>query len=141
MKLTTNKNNILSNNPIVNLDKIFDNMFNTTPLFHNLNEIYKTGDQVRFSPDDESLTVQIDLPGVKRDDIAITSDTDQSEVYIKAKRDIKTLDGTQEQTYNRSFTVGREYDIKQITFVYQDGLLEIDVPRRQKEQYLRTHTL
>ena len=63
-----------------------------------MEEVYKTGDQVRFASDEETLSVQIDLPGVTKDDLDLSTDTDQREVYVKAKRKVKAHDGVKEQT-------------------------------------------
>tara|TARA_R100000664_G_C2750110_1_gene137423 strand:+ start:1730 stop:2140 length:411 start_codon:yes stop_codon:yes gene_type:complete len=134
MKLTR-----YTHNPIAEIEKAFDGFFNLTPVFHQLEEVYKTGDQVRFSQDENTLSVQIDLPGVIKEDLNLSTDTDQREVYIKAKRKIKTHDGAKEQTYNRSFSVGREFDLNKIKFSYVNGVLEVDVPRRKKEEYIKTY--
>ena len=104
-----------------------------------MEEVYKTGDQVRFSSDEDTLSVQIDLPGVEKDNLDLSTDTDQREVYIKAKRKVKAHDGEKEQTYNRSFSVGREFDLNKIKFSYINGVLEVDVPRRKKKNTLK-HT-
>ena len=136
MKLTKH-----THNPIAEIERAFNGFFNLTPVFHQLEEVYKTGDQVRFSQDENSLGVQIDLPGVGRDDLDLSTDTDQREVYIKAKRKVKAYDGEKEQTYNRSFSVGREFDLNKIDFSYVNGVLEVDVPRRKKEEYIKTYTV
>ena len=134
MKLTK-----YTHNPIAEIERAFDGFFNLTPVFHQLEEVYKTGDQVRFSSDENALGVQIDLPGVTKDNLDLSTDTDQREVYIKAKRKIIAHDGQKEQTYNRSFSVGREFDLNKINFSYIDGVLEVDVPRRKKEEYIKTY--
>jgi len=128
-------------NPIINLEKTFQSLFDHTPLFHNLEEIYRTGDQVRFSNDDKGLTVQVYLPGVAKDKLKLSTDSDKREVYIKATRTVKTQEGQREQTYNRSFSVGREYDLNKINFEYVDGQLEVLVPLRKKEEYIRTYSV
>ena len=130
-----------THNPIAEIERAFDSFFNLTPVFHQLEEVYKTGDQVRFSSDEEALGVQIDLPGVTKDNLDLSTDTDQREVYIKAKRKIIAHDGEKEQTYNRSFSIGREYDLNKIKFSYVDGVLEVEVPRRKKEEYIKKHTV
>ena len=112
MKLTK-----YTHNPIAEIEKAFDGFFNLTPVFHQLEEVYKTGDQVRFRSDEDALGVQIDLPGVTKDNLDLSTDTDQREVYIKAKRKIIAHDGEKEQTYNRSFSVGREFDLNKIKSV------------------------
>jgi len=136
MKLTK-----YNNNPIAEIERAFDGFFNLTPVFHQLEEVYKTGDQVRFSQDENALSVQIDLPGVVKEDLDLSTDSDQREVYIKAKRKIKAHDGEKEQTYNRSFSVGREFDLNKIKFKYINGVLEVDVPRRKKEEYIKNYTV
>ena len=134
MKLTK-----YTHNPIAEIEKAFDGFFNLTPVFHQLEEVYKTGDQVRFRSDEDVLGVQIDLPGVTKDNLDLSTDTDQREVYIKAKRKVKAHDGEKEQTYNRSFSVGREFDLNKIKFLYVNGVLEVEVPRRKKEEYIKTY--
>ena len=134
MKLTKH-----THNPIAEIERAFDGFFNLTPVFHQLEEVYKTGDQVRFSSDENALGVQIDLPGVTKDNLDLSTDTDQREVYIKAKRKIIAHDGQKEQTYNRSFSVGREFDLNKIKFLYVNGVLEVEVPRRKKEEYIKTY--
>lgn len=128
-------------NPIVNLEKTFEALFNQTPLFHSLEEIYKTGDQVRFSGDDKALTVQVDLPGVEKSRLDLSTDSDKREVYIKATRSVKTQEGQRDQTYNRSFSIGREYDLNKIEFNYVNGQLEVSVPRRKKVEYIRKYSI
>ena len=134
MKLTK-----YTHNPIAEIERAFDGFFNLTPVFHQLEEVYKTGDQVRFRSDENALGVQIDLPGVTKDNLDLSTDTDQREVYIKAKRKIIAHDGEKEQTYNRSFSVGREFDLNKIKFLYVNGVLEVEVPRRKKEEYIKTY--
>ena len=129
------------NNPITDIERAFDSFFNLTPVFHSLEEVYRTGDTVRFSQDDDGLTVQIDIPGCKKDELDLSVDSDKREVYIKAKRTVKTHDGSQEQTLNRSFSVGRDYDLKKISFNYENGVLEVNAPRRKKEEYIKKYSV
>lgn len=129
------------NNPITDIERAFDSFFNLTPVFHSLEEVYRTGDTVRFSQDDDGLTVQIDIPGCQKDELDLSVDSDKREVYIKAKRTVKTHDGSQEQTLNRSFSVGRDYDLKKISFSYENGVLEVNAPRRKKEEYIKKYTV
>lgn len=137
-KLTINRGYI---NPISEIEQALNGMFNLTPVFHNLEEVYKTGDQVRFAQREEGLNVQVDIPGVKKDDLDLKVDTDRRDIYIEGKRTIKTNDSEETQTYNRSFSVGREYDLNKVKFVYENGTLEVVVPRRKKEEYIKKYTV
>ncbi len=128
-------------NPLQLIDKTLNELFNLTPVFHSLDEIYRTGDQVRFSASNDSLNIQVDLPGVSKANIDLSTDVGQRDVYITAKRAIKTHDGEREQTYNRSFSVGNEFDIDKIKFDYKDGVLEVNVPRRKRDEHIRKYNL
>jgi HSP20 family protein len=137
-KLTINRGYI---NPISEIEQALNGMFNLTPVFHNLEEVYRTGDQVRFAQREEGLNVQIDIPGVKKDDLDLKVDSERRDIYIEGKRTIKTNDSEETQKYNRSFSVGREYDLNKIKFVYENGTLEVNVPRRKKEEYIKKYTV
>lgn len=137
MKLTTYR----GDNPIKIIEESLGGFLNLTPVFHNLEELYRTGDQVRFSNNKNGLSIQIDIPGCKKDDLDLDVDSDQREVYIKGQRDVKTHDGEQVQTMNRSFSIGSEYDLNKIKFTYEYGVLEVNVPRRKKEEYIKKYTV
>lgn len=134
-----NKLTTYNTNPIETIERAFDSFFNLTPVFHSLEEVYRTGDIVRFSQDKEGLIIQIDLPGCQKDDIDLSVNSDTRDVYIKAKREIRNHDGKKEQTANRSFSVGRDYDLKKISFKYENGVLEVSAPRRKKEEYIKKY--
>ena len=128
-------------NPLKIIEDRLNGFFNLTPVFHNLEEVYKTGDIVRFASTKDGLNIQIDIPGCKKDDLDIDVDTDQREVYIKGKRTVKTNDGEETQTMNRSFSIGKELDLNKIEFTYEYGVLEVSVPRRKKEEYIKKYTV
>lgn len=136
-KLTTYR----GTNPITNIEQALESMFNLTPVFHNLEEVYRTGDQVRFASREDALHIQIDIPGCEKKDLDLNVDTDRRDIYIKGKRTVKTNDSEETQTMNRSFSIGREYDLNKVEFVYKNGVLEVTVPRRKKEEYIKKYTL
>lgn len=132
---------IQQTNPLEYIERSLGDFLNLTPVFHSLEEVYKTGDQVRFNQSDKQMTIQVDLPGVRSEDLDLTTDTQSRDVYIKASREVISHDGVREQTYNRSFSIGREFDIDKIKFQYTDGVLEVTVPRRNKEEHIRKHKI
>ena len=131
-KLTTH-----SYNPIANIEKLFNEQFNLIPIFHDLEEVYRTGDTVRFAQDEKGITVDIDLPGVKKEETEMNIDTNTRDVYITAKRTVRDHQGEKKHTLNRSFSVGREYDLSNVTARQVDGVLTVSVPRLKKETYIR----
>jgi HSP20 family molecular chaperone IbpA len=140
-KLNRQSPQLPQNALLIEMDRLFSE-FNRVPVFHNLEQIYKTGDQVRFSSNEDGLTVQIDLPGVPKDEMELKSNSVSREVYISGKRQIVSKDGKKEYTYNRSFSVGQDYDIDNISFKYTDGVLEVLVPRSKRErENIKTYKL
>jgi HSP20 family molecular chaperone IbpA len=136
-KLTTYR----GTNPIANIESALESMFNLTPVFHNLEEVYRTGDQVRFASREDALYIQIDTPGCEKKNLDLNVDTDRRDIYIKGKRTVKTNDSEEVQSINRSFSIGKEYDINKVVFDYKNGVLEVLVPRRKKEEYIKKYTL
>lgn len=124
-------------NPIANIEKLFNEQFNLIPIFHDLEEVYRTGDTVRFAQDEKGITVDIDLPGVKKEDTEMNIDTNTRDIYITAQRAVRDHQGEKKQTLNRSFSVGREYDLGNVTAKQTDGVLTVNVPRLKKETYIR----
>ena len=132
---------IQQTNPLEYIERSLNDFLNLTPVFHSLEEVYKTGDQVRFNQSDKQMTIQVDLPGVLPEALELTTDTQSRDVYIEASREVISHDGMRKQTYNRSFSIGREFDIDKIKFKYNNGVLEVTVPRRNKEEHIRKHKI
>jgi HSP20 family protein len=134
-------NRLTTYNPIETIERAFDGFLNLTPVFHSLEEVYRTGDTVRFASKEEGLIVQIDLPGVKKEHLDISVDNDTRDVYITAKRTITMHNSEETLNINRSFSVGREFDLNKIKFDYTDGMLSVNIPRRKKEEYVKKYTV
>lgn len=132
---------IQQTNPLEYIERSLNDFLNLTPVFHSLEEVYKTGDQVRFNQSDKQMIIQVDLPGVLPEALDLTTDTQSRDVYIEASREVINHDGVRKQTYNRSFSIGRDFDIDKIKFKYTDGVLEVTVPRRNKEEHIRKHKI
>ena len=92
-----------------------------------------TGDTVRFNSSAESFTVEVDLPGAKRDDTQVEITGNQ--VFITAKRNITSQSGKREETLTRSFTLDREADLDSVTAHQEDGVLIITAKRKNAERH------
>jgi HSP20 family protein len=119
-------------NPINALERLVNEQFNLMPVFHNLEDIYRTGDTVRFNSTETHMNVEIDLPGVIKEDTEMKVDSDEREIYIKAKRTVQDQQGKKTFTLNRSFTVGKDYQLENITASQKDGVLTITIPKNKK---------
>ncbi len=86
----------------------------------------------------EKILVRAEVPGMKQDDIAI--EFENGVLTIKGERKLeKNGDGVTwhrvERTYGnfvRSFTLPRTVDPERIGATYRDGVLEIEVPKKEE---------
>jgi len=129
-------NNLLTNltaspragrlSPIYDIISDFDNAFFAP--YESLST-----DNIRFNESKESFHVEIDLPGVKKEDLKVT--LEDSTVFVEAKRSITSKTGSKEETFTRSFKVnGTEYNLSLLGAGITDGMLRISVPRSEKKK-------
>ncbi len=129
-------NNLLTNltaspragrlSPIYDIINDFDNAFFAP--YESLST-----DNIRFNESKESFHVEIDLPGVKKEDLKVT--LEDSTVFVEAKRSITSKTGTKEETFTRSFKVNKhEYNLSLLGAGITDGMLRIAVPRSEKKK-------
>jgi HSP20 family molecular chaperone IbpA len=97
-----------------------------------------TGDTVRFNSTLEQFTVEVDLPGAKREDtnVEITG----NRVFITAKRRVTTQSGIKDETLNRSFSLDKDADLDTIQATQENGVLIITVQRKNSDKY-KTKTI
>ena len=90
---------------------------------------------------DDKYEFHIELPGFKKDDIKI--ELRDGQVFISAKNeknDVEKKDGKvirQERFYgemSRSFYVGEGVTEKDIEATFKDGILYLDVPKKEPEE-------
>ena len=95
-----------------------------------------SNDNIRFNENKESSNIEIDLPGVKKENLKVTYNDDTDVAYVEAKRTITTKTGTKEETYNRSFRIdGSDFNVEQLKAEITDGVLRINVPRAERKEH------
>ena len=111
-------------------------------LFNTLEESFAapgasfSNDNIRFNENKESSNIEIDLPGVKKENLKVTYNDDTDVAYVEAKRTITTKTGTKEETYNRSFRIdGSDFNVEQLKAEITDGVLRINVPRAERKEH------
>ena len=92
-----------------------------------------TGDTVRFNNTSDAFTVEVDLPGAKREDTQVEITGNQ--VFITAKRIITTQSGRREETLTRSFGLEGGADLDSVTAHQEDGVLVITAKRKNAERH------
>ncbi len=86
--------------------------------------------------DEKFYRVKAELPGVKKEDIAVEIDGNQVSVSAEVKRETEKKQGESvvhsERYYGkqfRSFTLGREIDRKKAVAKFENGVLELTLPK------------
>jgi HSP20 family protein len=95
--------------------------------------------RVNTRESDDAYYIELDLPGVKKDDIEIT--TEDNILTISGERKFK--DEVKEENYykveshygkySRSFTLPENIDISAINAKNEDGVLEVTIPKKDDE--------
>lgn len=86
--------------------------------------------------DDKAFHVKAEMPGVKKDDIAVEIDGSQVSLSAEVKRETETKEGEtvvhSERYYGkqyRSFTLDHEIDRNKAEAKFDNGILELTLPK------------
>ena len=87
--------------------------------------------------DDKAYTVRADIPGVKKEDTQVTIDGSQVAISAEVKNEKEIKDGEKvlrsERYYgkvSRAFTLNTEVDDSAAQAKYDNGVLELRLPKR-----------
>ena len=86
--------------------------------------------------DEKAYKVKAELPGVKKDDIAVEVDGNQVSIAAEVKRESEEKKDEKvirsERSYGRqyrSFSLGRDIDRNKVEAKFADGVLELTLPK------------
>jgi len=95
---------------------------------------------VNTREDEKSYVIELDLPGIKKEDIEIT--TEDNVLTISGER--KRKEEVQEEdyykmesvygTFSRSFTLPEKVDVEKIKAEAKDGVLEVVIPKVEEKE-------
>jgi len=93
--------------------------------------------KLEVKEDVKAYTVHAEVPGVKKEDIQVEVHGDQVSIRAEVKQEKEEKEGGKvihsERSYGmvgRSFTLPTEVDDKATVAKYQDGMLELTLPKR-----------
>jgi len=93
--------------------------------------------KLEVKEDDKAYTVHAEVPGVKKENIQVEVHGDQVSIRAEVKQEKEEKEGGKvihsERSYGmvgRSFTLPTEVDDKATVAKYQDGMLELTLPKR-----------
>lgn len=92
--------------------------------------------KLEVTEDDKAYRVKADLPGVKKEDIAVEIEGNQVSLTAEVTREKEEKKGEtvvhSERYYGkqyRSFTLGRDIDRKKAEAKFENGVLELTLPK------------
>lgn len=86
-------------------------------------------DNIRFNENEKNMRVEVDLPGVKKNNLEVTSEGDT--FYISASRTVTKNGGSKNESFTRSFTANpRIYNTDTLDCTLEDGMLVITLSRK-----------
>jgi HSP20 family protein len=116
--------------PWSELDRLFENnlpeLYDWTPLGRGMRghrlpmDAYET---------DSDRVVRLEVPGVKKADVAI--ELENAVLTVKAKRIESGESGERTIELSRSVTVGDDIETEQISASLEDGVLKIKLPKKE----------
>lgn len=121
--------------PFVDMDDLM-NKFMMRPL---LREGMEMEPQIKMDVKeaDGQYMVKAEIPGVKKDDIHITVDGNRVSISAEVKQEKETKEGERvirsERSYgmaSRSFTLADEVDQSKVQAKYDNGVLELTLPKK-----------
>ena len=87
--------------------------------------------------DDKAYTVHAEIPGVKKEDIHVTIEGSQVSISAETKKEKEEKEGEKvlrsERYYGkvyRSFTLGQDVDEATATAKYNEGVLDLTLPKK-----------
>ena len=93
--------------------------------------------KVDVSENDKNYVVNAEIPGAKKDDVKVTIDGNRVSIRAETKRDTEEKEGEtvvrRERYYgvqSRSFMLDHDIDDSNATAKYQDGVLELTLPKK-----------
>ncbi|HTP62569.1 MAG TPA: Hsp20/alpha crystallin family protein [Burkholderiales bacterium] len=93
--------------------------------------------KVEVKEDDKAYTIRAEIPGVRKDDIQVEVHGDQVSIRGEIKREKEEKKGEKllhsERYYgmvSRSFSLPSEVDDKATVAKYQDGVLDLTLPKK-----------
>lgn len=141
MNVTKNGKETNRNSEIRNWSSWIDDVFNTSQFPTVFSENYQTGfssPKVNIRESKDDYFVDMAVPGMKKEDFTIDLDNDVLNISSENKVDNETTEEnfTRREfgyaSFKRTFTLPDSIDEGKIKAKYEDGILSIQLPKREE---------
>lgn len=133
-------NNRANNALLPGFNDVFDSIFNDT--FFN-DRMMNRVPAVNISETENNYHVELAAPGLKKDDFKLNLERDMLTISVEAATDNQDNQKNytkREYSYSsfvRSFTLPESADDNNISATYTDGVLKIDIAKREEAKAIR----
>ena len=92
--------------------------------------------KVDISEDDKAYQIKADVPGVKKEDIKVKIDGNRVSIGAETRTDEesksgkKVISSERASSQYRAFTLAQDIDAEKAEAKYQDGVLELTLPKK-----------
>jgi len=123
--------------PLLDIDDMFNNFMMRPFSFSREGMEMEPQIKMDVKESDGKYLVNAEIPGVKKDDIHVTVDGNRVSISAEVKQEKEAKEGERvirsERSYgmaSRSFTLADEIDQNQIQAKYNNGMLELTLPKK-----------
>lgn len=122
------------NDPWTDLDRLFENNFPELFGWRPRGATPNFGQSIPLDlyEDKEKRVVRMELPGIRREDISM--ELENAVLSVEAKREKDAETGREALELQRTVTVGDDIDAENISAKLEDGLLTIQLPKREQSK-------
>lgn len=135
MYLTVSKPRVPFGNLAYNIDRWFDDMFNTRQMMESEVGWVPRAD---IHETEDAFTVQLDLPGVEKSDVKVKFEDDTLIVSGERKYESKTDDNNFHRveriygSFTRSIALPKDIDSDKVSANFKNGVLEVTLPKAEE---------
>ena len=133
---------MLTFEPFRGLDTVTRRMFDTmSEMNRNVKQqVEQFSPRVDIAETEKAISLHVEIPGVQKDDVKISINEDRILSIRGEKRQSETIEGQQFVrmeshfgTFARSFTLSDSIDINAIQAEFNNGILQITLPKVEPE--------
>lgn len=106
---------------------VFYNQRNPFQIFRDMDEAFESA-RPDFQEYDQHFLLSVDIPGIKKSDLKIETLGNQIQIVGETKKDRMS------RSFRRTFALPESVDINKIEAHFEDGVLEVLLPKVESEK-------